>query len=526
MNWIKNSVVIVFSLIIGLVITEIALRVIYPYTPTYGSYFPRYLIDNRPSFVSGITIRHPLLPFCTRPNYSHSLSDLAYHPKPYKITLDNYGYRKTGEEYQHYDNVIVGDSVAFGSGVDDDQTVASILRQHSKVYNLSISGAGPAMYMTMIDSFLERKTTDKITILFFLGNDIRNLKSACWDGISECLPPIGCKITRKDVSASPENPPTILSMPILRKSFLAHYIYLATKRSNDKENSNIKDLHAMISRKAITDLKNHINRTQLIKNYSKKAINLLEELISAKHTSDNTKIMVNELINDIRVGRTENVFEKMRQVSASFINTGYYPIGKDMQNLVSYANYYAGYNYGYIDTIGAGYTGNLYNYISLLKTIGKKYNDLKEQSDYLIKTLSEMKKIANTENIERYSNEIQRILNSKERIDSCHPPVECDRMTIFLEYLSSLMQRGIEISVYLIPAEYQLKRSSKFPERINPISLKAQEKGINCIDLTPRFIKHYSNKQNNALYLDGAHFTIEGNEKVAEWIIQDTVSRN
>ncbi|MGR3177721.1 MAG: hypothetical protein ACUZ8E_06655 [Candidatus Anammoxibacter sp.] len=513
MRLIKNIFLLIASVIAALVISEITLRLIFPHTPTFNSYFPRYIVDNNPSYVSGLTKNDPVLPFSSVPDYSHTLTDLAYHPKPYKISLDRYGYRNSSE-YQHYDNVIVGDSVAFGSGVNDDQTVSAILGQHSKVYNLSISGAGPAMYMEMIDSFLKRKTTDNITILFFLGNDIRNLKSAYWNELADCLPPKS-KITRKDISATPASPPIILSLPVLRSSFLAHFIY-NLKNRNETDLANLSNLHSMISRKAITDLRNSINISNTIQNNKPKAIKLLNELIEAEGIDTEKKSLVNEIINEINKDDIEEVFDKMRNVSMSFINSNRYPIGNDMQNLISYANYTAGFYYESINALNAGYRGNIYNYISLLKVVAKTYNDLQEESEQLIQILLEMDDIKKAE---RYSSDLQRKLNRKEQEYSDNITPSCDKLGIFLEYLSSLQKENIHISLCLIPAEYQLKRRARSVTKSHKVYIKAQNHGIDCIDLTQTFIEHYSNKQNNALFLDGAHFTVEGNRKVASWIM-------
>lgn len=49
---------------------------------------------------------------------------------------------------------------------------------------------------------------------------------------------------------------------------------------------------------------------------------------------------------------------------------------------------------------------------------------------------------------------------------------------------------------------------------------KAAEYDIICYNLVPNFIEHYSNQNNNALYLDTSHLTAEGSQKVAEWIIE------
>ncbi|MGR3320081.1 MAG: hypothetical protein ACUZ8O_16560 [Candidatus Anammoxibacter sp.] len=517
MRLIKNVFLLIVSVIAALVISEITLRLIFPHTPTFNSYFPRYIVDNNPSYVTGLTRNDPVLPFSSVPDYSHTLTDLAYHPKPYKITLDCYGYRNSSE-YQHYDNVIVGDSVAFGSGVDDDQTVSAILGQHSKVYNLSISGAGPAMYMEMIDSFLKRKTTDNITILFFLGNDIRNLKSAYWNELTDCLPPKS-KITRSDVSASPASPPIILSLPVLRSSFLAHFIYTYTtnlKNRDEVEPTNLSNLHSMISRKAITDLRNSVNISDTIQNNKPKAIKLLNELIEAEGIDSGTKLLINEIINEINNNNIEEIFDKMRKVSIGFINSNRYPIGNDMQNLVSYTNYTAGFFYESINALNTGYRGNIYNYLSLLKIVGKTYNDLQEESEQLIQILMEMEDIKKAE---IYSSGLQRKLNRKEQEYSDNIATSCNKLGIFFDYLVTLQKKNIHVSVCLIPAEYQLKRRARSVTKSHKVYIEAQNHGIDCIDLTQTFIEHYSNRQNNALFLDGAHFTVEGNKKVASWIM-------
>ncbi|MGR3218671.1 MAG: hypothetical protein ACUZ8H_02490 [Candidatus Anammoxibacter sp.] len=517
MRLIKNIVLLIVSVIIALTVSEITLRLVYPHTATYSSYFPRYVIDNNPSYVSGLTKNDPVLPFSALPGYSHLLTDLAYHPKPYKIHLDRYGYRNS-VEYQHYDNVIVGDSVAFGSGVDDDQTVSAILGQHSKVYNLSISGAGPAMYMEMIDSFLKRKTTDNITILFFLGNEMRNLKSAYWDELADCLPPKS-RITRSDVSAAPASPPTILSLPVLRSSFLAHFICQYTVNIKDKdeaEHVDISNLHLMISGKAVTDLRNSINTRDMIQNNKPRAIKLLNALIETAGIDAGTKLLINEITDKINNDNIEGIFDLMQKVSMSFINSNRYPIGSDMQNLVSYANYSAGFFYESLNALSAGYPGNIYNYLSLLKVIGKTYPDLSDESEQLIQILIKMDDV---KKVAIYSSDLQRKLDRKEHVYSKNVTTSCDKLGVFFEYLSSLQKKHIHVTVCLIPAEYQLKRRARSVTKSNKVYIEAQNHGIDCIDLTQTFIEHYSNKQNNALFLDGAHFTIEGNRKVASWIM-------
>lgn len=514
-RWIKNCTIVIISIIFALIVSEITLRVVFPDTPTFDSYFPRYVIDGRPSYVSGITVDDPLMPFAMKPDYSHMFTDLAYHPEPYKITLDGDGFRNS-TDYSHYDNVIAGDSVAYGAGVDDDKILSAILGKTGKVYNLAISGAGPGMYMKMIDTFLKKRKTDKITIIFFLGNDLRNLQGACWDEMAECKPPLAGKIRRTDVSADPVSPPLWLSLPLLRKSVLAQYIYMFTKDEKvDNGNSKLNKLFSMISKKAVADIKSYLTLDNLLKSNKHNAIKLLNELLVSECIDNETVILINEIISDIQNDNIDNIFAKTKRVTRFFINANCYPIGSGMQNVVSYANYFAGFYYESLNAISSGYTGNLDNYIQILKMVANTFSDLKEEAENLIHDVIDLKDL---EKIELCTNGLQQKLNYKTEDDSCLIAENCDKLDIFLEFLVSLQAKDIKVAMYLIPAEYQLNGRSRHKEREHSLCSRAIEAGIDCLDLTPQFLEHYSNRKNNSLFLDGAHLTIDGNETVAKWI--------
>ncbi len=518
-QWLKNCLVTSLSLIFTLIISEASLRIIFPHTPTFGSYSPRYVIDNRPSYVSGITKSDKSMPFSMVPGYKHEFTDLAYHPEPYQITLDKNGFRNIKEGRQ-FDDVIVGDSVAYGAGVSDAHILSAIFGKKSSVYNLAISGAGPGMYMYMIDKFLKTNKTEKFTILFFLGNDLRNLKAACWDELKDCGPPLSSKIRRKDVSANPDSPSLVLAHPLLKNSYLAHYIYMFLKGGVEEKSLNssrLKELHAMIAQKAIADIKNYINRNEFIKSNKQNALRILKELSDSNCISAEIELLINNIIDDLDKDKVDDIFNKTNNITKQLIKKNCYPIGKNMQNLTTYTNYFAGFYYESLDSLKKGYNGNVYNYGQLLKMVGIKYSDLNENSEKLAKLILEMKDLRK---IEIYSADLQQKLNYKEQDNTCMLPENCDKIDVFFDFLSGIQANNIQIDLYLIPAEYQLKRMARHPEKIHSLTKRAIEKGINCIDLSSEFLKHYSDKNNNALFLDGAHFTKEGNRTVAEWIMQ------
>lgn len=195
--------------------------------PSYGSLHARYSIDGYPSYVMGYVCNDKTMPYALKPHFSHVVSDNCWHPLPFEVTLDKYGFRNGPVIDGSYDNVIVGDSAAFGFGVNDDQTISSVLSRKTKqeIYSLTIPGAGPAMYVQMIHRFLNRAKTKKITVLFYDGNDHANLQNSCWQkGNLEAM--LNTKIYRKDVSGRPAHPPVfVFKSPILRDSSLFFWVY-------------------------------------------------------------------------------------------------------------------------------------------------------------------------------------------------------------------------------------------------------------------------------------------------------------
>lgn len=117
-RWIRNSALLLAGLVIGSIASELVAR--YSLPDFNGSGPP-------PIFRSS-----PLIPFTTRPlaehlNIRHPGGDYVY-----SAHLDARGFRRNGPDRETdsldgQGTLILGDSFAFGMGVDDDQTVAAEL---------------------------------------------------------------------------------------------------------------------------------------------------------------------------------------------------------------------------------------------------------------------------------------------------------------------------------------------------------------------------------------------------------------
>ena len=297
--------------------------------PSYSKLSSRYEIDGISSVVLGYIDDHETMPFALKSNFSHIVVDNANHPMPFKVDINSDGYRNVKELMPNYDEVIVGDSVAFGYGVDNNQTISSVLAEKTgeKIYNLAIPGAGPAMYMQMIYKFLMKSQTRKITILFYDGNDYKNLMDSYWKDMSKKAPPVIGKIYRKDVSERPAHHNVFyLKIPLVRSSAL---FYLFNEVIIEKRGINIKSL---LSNGVKHQQKKSINR--------EKAIKYLKELYNAPELSIDIKNNVLELIELVQNEKSQDhvVFNKMKRLSQSLISKEVYPISKEKSNLLSMAN--------------------------------------------------------------------------------------------------------------------------------------------------------------------------------------------
>lgn len=428
--------------------------------PSYSSFYARYLIDGCPSHVQGYVCEDKTMPFALKPYFSHVISDNYYHPLPFKVRLDKYGFRNSGNPIDGiYDNVIVGDSVAFGYGVNDDQTISSVLsrKKKQKIYNLAIPGAGPAMYVQMIDRFLKRAKTKKITVLFY-DNDYNNLRYACWEkGTLEAL--LKTKIYRRDVSERPAHPPVFaIKSRRLRSSsfFFGIYECFSARRSINtlpKDDNSNEDLEQAES-------------------FRIRALKYLNELVVAECVDQKSKEKLLSIIKAMEKDekeRHENLLQTMTNLTLNLIQKNCYPIGSDKINLVSYAH---GYVYKYV------------NYEKMKKVVTK-------------------------------GNSKYTICQSK-----CKMTVET-KTDIFLEYLVSLQESGIEVELVIIPSEYSLKKDYfQAGREVPPLCERADQYNISYFNLIPYLIEYYKKNNCDALYLDGSHLTRLGNEQVVDWMLE------
>ena len=93
----------------------------------------------------------------------------------FNYSTDEHGFRNPSPWRKRADIVVLGDSMAFGYGVDDDETWTALLADQlpgSRIINLGLPGAAPQQYLRFYEKF--GRTLQPALILFclFPGNDV------------------------------------------------------------------------------------------------------------------------------------------------------------------------------------------------------------------------------------------------------------------------------------------------------------------------------------------------------------------
>jgi hypothetical protein len=108
-----------------------------------------------------------------------------------RVTLNEYGYRGPAlalpRDHHSTRLVVLGDSVAFGLGVSDDQTFCSLLNARAngmEVANLAVQGYGPDQELLTLERDGLRLEPDVVVLAHCLANDFAEamLAVSLYDG--------------------------------------------------------------------------------------------------------------------------------------------------------------------------------------------------------------------------------------------------------------------------------------------------------------------------------------------------------
>jgi len=222
-----NLLLVLGSVLFSIILFEIIASQIFN-IPNFNDLELRYKINGIKTFSPGFYQKSSSYPIKGKKNINILYEDMRTHPISSRVETDSLGYRNSKKHSENAKIVLVGDSVAFGYGLSNNEMISSILEPEigEKIYNLSVSGWGPASYMKAVGEYAKHNAFDSLIVLYFTGNDDANLNNSCWPELAQCKAPSAGKITRSDMASytiyAPHN---ALVVSPLRYSSLAYLIF-------------------------------------------------------------------------------------------------------------------------------------------------------------------------------------------------------------------------------------------------------------------------------------------------------------
>ena len=114
---------------------------------------------------------HPYIGYLHTPNNALVISRRDFHTVHH---TDGYGFRNAWPWPEKTNIVVLGDSLTFGYGVEDDEAWPALLGQalpQLRVINLGLIGAGPEQYLRVYETFGRQLHPQVLVVGLFVGND-------------------------------------------------------------------------------------------------------------------------------------------------------------------------------------------------------------------------------------------------------------------------------------------------------------------------------------------------------------------
>ena len=94
----------------------------------------------------------------------------------FNFSTDSYGFRNSSPWPRRADIVVLGDSMAFSYGVEDNEAWPNLLAEQlpgSRIINLGLIGAAPQQYFRIYETFGQTLEPALVLFCLFPGNDVK-----------------------------------------------------------------------------------------------------------------------------------------------------------------------------------------------------------------------------------------------------------------------------------------------------------------------------------------------------------------
>ena len=230
----RNRGYVLFLLVFGILSLEILLRVFYPdHYPVYSRLLEnkRFVINKqeslKPKLWSNLWEKDNYFSFRPKANLNLHIRDKK-NSYEMSVQTNTEGFRFFSQAKTRRNVMVFGDSVTFGTGVNNGETysdqLGEILGDEFNILNFGVGGWGFAEYFLAFQKYFEENSPELVIIGVHMGNDFQNLAFADWEGKENGDLP-NPPLKRKDVSFDEEGnlrgPGFIYHTPLLKSVALA-----------------------------------------------------------------------------------------------------------------------------------------------------------------------------------------------------------------------------------------------------------------------------------------------------------------
>jgi len=222
---INNLKYIMFLMVVGLLGLEVSVRLLYPGEyPTYSHLIEnkRYEVDGKASLFSQLWEKGDYFAFEGRKNLDIRILDKRYSASM-SVKTNADGFRFFDKDDAGEKIMVLGDSLTFGTGVDNGKTYADqlsdLLAPEYSIHNYGIGGWAFAEYYLAYKKLSKKHVFPLVIIGVFPGNDFAELNNSSWSGKENGALPVP-PLVREDIIVGEKGAyggSPLYSTPVLRE---------------------------------------------------------------------------------------------------------------------------------------------------------------------------------------------------------------------------------------------------------------------------------------------------------------------
>jgi hypothetical protein len=465
----------------------------------------RSLVDDLAVDETGYFKNDAILPVALVPDYRHSIVDRSWTLRRWSVEIDRYGWRNPDLDTLP-NTVMIGDSVVFGYGVSQDETVPSHLSRDLglPIYNAAVPGLGPTSYTVMARRYLQMAPKTRLIVIgFFGGNDFTDLDGASWNELAECQAP------RSKIHSQAFPPWFPDSKPPWRSA----------KRTENWQPDRAADWVAyerILREAAVSETKGVGEPGDPFKRLRQEAIQYADAIAKSDCADKKTRALIARYRTQVSRKQYAHANKTAFSISRELFSKRCHPTDEDLAPLdaLFYRSAFLQPNIT-MKLRPSGTTVLRRRYVTYLGKLMKQ-----PQVESLRPTIAKVRELFAARRLPS-ADMLYTLGVLISRGFGLPPPENCDKVDLALSALSSTAaEHGARILAVYFPHQQQLGQPLAETDPAN-LCARATQHDIQCLDLTIP-IRDESRRTKTSFFVEGSHLNEVGTafaaDRIAEWL--------